>query len=289
MVITRLIGGLGNQMFQYAAARQLAESHRVTLKLDITGFREYTRRKYELDHFNIRAEIATDAELSAFKGDNLAASYFRRSFGRFLPYRNRYIRERFFHYDPAIARFGGNIYLDGYWQCEKYFRDIADIIRRELTVRHDPDHSNKALAAEITAVNAVSLHIRRGDYVSDPVTHQYHGVCTLEYYQRAVALIADAIAKPHFFVFSDDPDWVRRNLKLKYPSTCVSGNGPEKSYEDLRLMSLCKHHIIANSSFGWWGAWLNNKAGKIVVAPNKWFRDSKIDTSDLIPGGWYRI
>jgi hypothetical protein len=289
MIITKLIGGLGNQMFQYAAARQLAEMHHQPLKLDVTGFQGYALRKYELNHLGIHAEIATDSELSAFKGCNYVTAYLRRSFGRSWPYRNRVIRERFFQYDPAIAKFGGNIYLEGYWQSEKYFQRIKDIIRQEFMVCHEPDSRNKALAAEIAEVNAVSLHVRRGDYVTDTVTSLYHGTCTLEYYRRAVARIAANVTEPHFFVFSDDSEWAQKNLRLDFPSTFVTHNGAEKSYEDLRLMTLCKHHITANSSFSWWGAWLNNSAGKIVIAPDKWFNRKELDTSDLLPSEWLRL
>ena len=183
----------------------------------------------------------------------------------------------------------GNVYLEGFWHSEKYFKDIENVIRQEFTIRDEPDALNKEMANKIMACEPVSIHIRRGDYVSDKKTNEFHGTCSLEYYNDAIGIITKEIKAPHFFVFSDDPVWVQDNLKLKFSTTYLVYNGAEKAYEDLRLMSLCKHHIIANSSFSWWGAWLSGNPYKIVIAPKKWFNDETIDTSDLIPDEWFRI
>jgi hypothetical protein len=182
----------------------------------------------------------------------------------------------------------GNVYLAGYWQSEKYFKEIEDIIRRDFCLKSEPGPENAAMADEIKGVPSVCVHVRRTDYVTDPRTNQHHGTCSPEYYRNAACLVGSQVSNPHFFVFSDEPDWARANLELPVPTTFVTHNGSEKGYEDLRLMALCQHYIIANSSFSWWGAWLGNSGG-IVVAPKRWFNTEGRDTRDLIPAGWARL
>jgi len=269
MIIVRLIGGLGNQMFQYAAARRAAYVHSTTLKLDISAFNWYKLRKYSLNHFNIIENIATADDIAQFKG--------------------QIIKQNFFHFNPDILKVPKDVYLDGYWQSEKYFADIEDIIRKEFRTKYELYGKNKELASYIQNCTSVSLHIRRGDYVSDPQTNSVHGTCTLDYYQRCISKLLEKITDPHFFIFSDDPKWVIANLHLDYPTTFVIHNGLEKDFEDLRLMSMCKHNIICNSSFSWWGAWLNANPGKMIFAPDQWFRSEKLYTGDLMPSTWQRI
>lgn len=292
MIIVLLKGGLGNQMFQYAAGRRLACLHDVQLKLDLSWFRDYpdgaTPRSFVLDHFSIRAESATDQEI---------ALLFEPQFGRirrFLNsinpcYRNTHIRSHNSCFDPAILGLPDNICLDGYWQSEKYFSDIASVIRNEFTAHDEPEERNREFISTINGCNAISIHIRRGDYVTDAKNAARHGTCIDNYYKKAVELVAERVERPHFFVFSDDPVWVREHFRISHPMTLVDHNGPDEAHEDLRLMSLCRHQIIANSSFSWWGAWLNPKPDKIVIAPSRWFNDPAIDTNDLIPTSWLRI
>lgn len=285
MIIVRIIGGLGNQMFQYATGRALAQKYGVDLKLDITGFEEYKLHRYALDNLSINEKISTPKELLAFTSKG------NKALSRWIPgiVKNKFVRESGFAFDPSIFLIGKSVYLDGYWQSEKYFSDIESIIRSEFTVSKNPDVENAKLMEEISGVNAVSIHVRRGDYVANEKTMMIHGVCGLDYYDRAIKHISGSVANPTFFVFSDDPQWVQDNLKIPFPTTYVTHNGPGKNYEDLRLMSLCKHNIIANSSFSWWGAWLNNNPDKAVIAPGKWFNDESKDTKDLIPEGWVKV
>lgn len=294
MVIVRLVGGVGNQLFQYAAARSLAVRHRVNLKLDITPFDAYKLHKYSLSNFNIQEELATCEEIERIKsgvGINKWLSfmwYFR--VNRTAYYRQPVFTENVLGpFDPNIFKTPKNIYLDGYWQSEKYFFDIQDIIRTEFTTK--PNHSlqTQQIAEHITNVQSVSIHIRRGDYVSNPETNRVHGACNLDYYHRCIAKIRENIVSPHFFVFSDDPKWVINNLRIAAPITYVTHNDASRNYEDLHLMSLCRHNIIANSSFSWWGAWLNANPNKMILAPRKWFNDASIDTSDLLPDKWLKI
>ena len=148
---------------------------------------------------------------------------------------------------------------------------------------------NKELLSLIRTVNSVSLHIRRGDYVSNPDTNSALGTCSLEYYRHCIEHIASNVENPHFFLFSDDINWVRDNLKIKYPTTVVDGNSADTNYADLHLMSNCKHNIIANSSFSWWGAWLNNNPDKIIIAPKIWFANSPLTPKEIIPENWLKL
>lgn len=267
MIITKLIGGIGNQMFQYAVARRLALAHQVTLKLDITAFEEYTLRSYYLNYLGISGQIATPEEIGMMKAI-------------------RHEKEAYYHFDPTVLRLPGDVYLEGYWQTEKYFKDIAPVIQEEFQVRDPLSGTNRRLAEAIRESEAVAVHFRRGDYVTNPLTHQYHGVCPLEYYQRAFRQLASQVPDPHFFIFSDDPQWVNEQVRWEVPFTVVATNPPEQSHEDLRLMSLCKHHIIANSTFSWWGAWLAIYPQKRVYAPRQWFYKANLYTRDLIPESW---
>jgi len=293
MIIVKLIGGLGNQLFQYSVGRCLAERHQTVLKIDTSGFETYKLRQCSLSPFKIKTMIASLDEINAltFKKKpfvyKLVTNFFNPS-PKPLP---SHIHEKDFHYNADVLTLPDNIYLDGYWQSEKYFIDIEQIIRKELSVKTPQRSKNRELAEEIKSCQSVSLHIRRGDYVSNEKTNQIHGTCSLAYYDRAIEKIRTALSKPHFFVFSDDPEWVHKNLKLDYLTTIVDHNNADSNYEDLRLMSQCKHNIIANSSFSWWGAWLNSNPDKIVVAPQRWFADEvkNMETADLVPVKWIRI
>lgn len=207
-----------------------------------------------------------------------------------MPYFRRSVfKQRFRHFDPNIFKSSRSVYLVGYWQSEKYFKNIEEILRSELTIKHNQGPDNQAMSCLINQTESVSLHIRRGDYVSNPISYQAHGICSLDYYRAAVETLTKTVKQPHFFIFSDDIEWAQENLKLDHPLTNVSNNGEVQDYEDLRLISHCKHHIIANSSFSWWGAWLCSHSQKIVIAPKKWFNNPKLNTRDLIPNEWYRI
>ncbi|MFH1677734.1 MAG: alpha-1,2-fucosyltransferase [Patescibacteria group bacterium] len=299
MVIIKLMGGLGNQMFQYAMGRQVAKQNNIELKLDTSSFKiinNNTPRHYSLNVFNIKENFINQYGIKKIaKHSNLINKiiskiyYLRQKFSLIkIKINQNYITEKAFNFDPEILKLKDDIYLDGYWQSEKYFKDIEDIIRKEFTLKNVFSEEAEKIAEEITAVNSVSLHIRRGDYINNEKTQKYHGSCSLNYYYQAVKKISRKINNPVFFIFSDDIEWVKNNLKLKYPIKFVSGYNI-KNYEELILMSKCKHNIIANSSFSWWGAWLNNNLNKIVVAPKKWFNDLSININNLIPESWTKI
>lgn len=291
MIAARLIGGLGNQMFQYAAARRLSVVHRVPIELDLSGFRTYRlHRGFRLDHFSLPREVRLRNQgrfvtLLSRRATSLA----RIGLGVFGLSRQRIVREKNFHFDPQILALGEDVYLDGYWQSPKYFNEIEHVIRDEFKVRDPLAGKNLEFAMRMEDCLAVSLHVRRGDYVTDPHTNRYHGTCGPEYYSAAEAVLRNRLGSLHLFVFSDDPDWVEANLRFASPATVVRHNSPEGDYEDLRLMTFCKHHVIANSTFSWWGAWLCPNPDKVVVAPRNWFRDANHSAADLIPENWTRV
>jgi Glycosyl transferase family 11 len=198
-----------------------------------------------------------------------------------------YVVEPGFNYWPDIRGLLGDIYLDGYWQSEQYFAQYADKIREDFTFKLQLSNQNAVITKQISQENSVSLHVRRGDYVTNS-KNAFIGVCSLDYYQTAVEQIKMQVDKPVFFIFSDDINWVKDNLSLDDKAVLISHNLGSESYNDMRLMSLCSHNIIANSSFSWWGAWLNANPNKIVIAPKQWFA-SKLDDSDLVPSAWLRF
>lgn len=250
------MGGIGNQMFQYAAARAVAERTDQEIKLDISAYKQNNLRHYSLSHFNIRENFA---ELKDFFWLKL-------------------YKEPHFEFDPQTLNIGKDVYMQGYFQSEKYFKDIEGLIRKDFTFRGD-------VRRKIQDANSVNVHIRRGDYVSNPKTNVHHGICPMGYYRKAISLIANRIKDPHFFVFSDDINWAKDNFHFEYPITFVAGN---EDWEDMQLMTHCKHHIIANSAFSWWGAWLSPFPEKTIIAPKKWFNKANLGTKDLIPNGWIK-
>lgn len=290
MIIVKLMGGLGNQMFQYAAARRLAHVHSAHLKLDLSWFDNIavseTPRSYGLHVFAIRADIAETEELNRF--GMTGAGALKKVLAKLLHPLSPWtcIRERHFHFDPRVLNAPDNTYLNGSWQSEKYFRDIESIIREEFTFRNAPDPLNMEMAEEIRGTNSISVHVRRGDYVSNALAREVLGTSSMDYYHKAVEKIAAAVINPKFFLFTDDIEWANNNFDIGFPITMVTQNNNENSHEDLRLMTLCKHNIIANSSFSWWGAWLNTNQNKIVIACKNWFRSQNYDTRDLLPERW---
>lgn len=279
-------------MFQYAAGRCLAHKYKTELKLDIRDFKDYKLRNYGLNGFGIIENFATSSDMSRilFPSDTLAVKVFKhviRSVSRVQSI--EYIKEKEYRFQQNFLKLPDNIYLDGYWQSEKYFLDVESIIRKEFSIVNPFTPKSQNLAEQIQNCEAVSLHVRRGDYVSDPKTNSVHGVCGIDYYSNATDMICERIENPYFFIFSDDPDWACSNIKPNAPTTYVSHDDHSKDYEDICLMSLCKHNIIANSSFSWWGAWLNGNPEKMVIAPRKWFNSKDKDTRDLLPDRWHKI
>ena len=295
MIIVKLQGGLGNQMFQYAIGRQLSIINNTYLKLDLSFLNDktpranFTIRNYELDAFNLACSFPEYIEIKHFYQNNLI-SKIKRRLGSL-----KQVKEKGLKFNPNILELKGNIYLSGYWQSEKYFEAIRSNLLSEFSLKNslqdklESDESLQQIKELINTTNSVSVHFRRGDYVSDSVTNQFHGTCLMNYYQDAIRRIADQIPNPHFFLFSDDPEWVVSNRIIDdFPTTVVTA---PNMHLDMYLMSLCKHNIIANSSFSWWGAWLNPNPEKMVIAPKRWFAKDELNlqTQDLIPQNWIRL
>ena len=295
MIVCNLVGGLGNQMFQYACARALSLDLRVPLKFTTDNFGAYNSHNgFELDRvFGLKLEIASGKDLARLMGWRRSLLILRRALTK-RPFSwlasQRFIAEPHFRYWPALlerARHGG--YLQGYWQSERYFFTHAARIRTEFTFKDDFQGANLQIADAILQGSAISIHIRRGDYVSNPKALAIHGICPPDYYHAAIETLRLRCPGARLFAFSDDPQWVSQVLLPRYPDlVLVDHNKGKESYNDMRLMSMCHHHIIANSSFSWWGAWLNPKPDKMVIAPGRWFANGR-DTCDLIPEEWERI
>lgn len=294
MIIVKLIGGLGNQMFQYAAGRALSHRLGVALKLDKTAFATYDLHAYAIDNFNIHEQFAAPADLDrvarfqGWKRRAWNAAVACLTLGTVRPI--QYVSENGHGFNDAVSGLTDDTYLAGYWQTERYFKDIESVIRQDFSQATPRDDLNERCLRRIEATDhPVSLHVRRADYVTDPTAATTHGACSPGYYRRCIDLIRQAVGTPHLFVFSDDIDWTRTALSFDCPATFVDHNGPERNYEDLALMSRCHHHIIANSTFSWWGAWLNPRPDKLVCAPDPFFAAADRDDSDIIPASWTRV
>ncbi len=291
MVIVRLTGGLGNQMFQYAAGRALADRLGAGLLLDTRAFEHafslqaYTRRAYALEPFNLRARLANAADL---KNWPLWVVEIGMRLRIVRPLFRRWHFESAITYDPSMRTLRGPLFLVGYWQSERYFVDIADRIRADFTLREPLCDANAKLLELARSDRSVGLHVRRSDFVSLNGAAQVHGLCSIDYYRRAIDQMRIRCPACHFLVFSDDPQWARAELPLDPSAVFVTGNveAPER---DLALMSACKHHIIANSSFSWWAGWLGFSPEQIVIGPAPWYASPKLDARDLAVPRWQYI
>lgn len=278
MITIRLQGGLGNQMFQYATARALAEKNHTNVALDMSWFGQAfdtgtTPRHYELDCFKL------DKSIKKYKNHLIIKALYRRSTIHNEPH---------FHQDPDLLKLPDNTVLNGYFQSEQYFADIRDILLQDFCWQKAPTGKNRALASVLnTDKNSVSLHVRRGDYVTNKNASSFHGLTGLNYYKSATRYLQKQIKVSNYYIFSDDPAWCKAHLKLAHQTTYVDWN--TDGAEDMRLMSMCQHNIIANSSFSWWGAWLNQNPAKIVIAPQQWFAHLDSNTKDVIPDSWQKI
>jgi hypothetical protein len=290
MIILRLKGGLGNQLFEYALVRHLSIIQNTEFKFDLHHY-DAGWGSYNLGVFNIKESFARDSEIEIYKK-------FKRKIGRraflynlIFSDKSKYVEEREpFIFDKSIFEVN-NCYLDGWWQNEKYFIDIRDILLKELTIKEPPKGRNLDISIKVTETNSVSIHIRRMDFVTNARTKHLYGELTNDYYNRAIDYLSSKVENIKLFIFSDDIEWVKQNMNFKFEKTFIESNNSEDlAYEDLRLMSLCKHHVIANSTFSWWGAWLGTGKDKIVVGPKRWLSSSdRYDTSDLMPKEWIRL
>jgi hypothetical protein len=301
MIIVLLQGGLGNQMFQYAAGRALALRNNTYLKIDLSYIKNgvlgenVDYRKYGLDKFCISGEVISEDELTGFIRKSkifskLKLSWINRKTGYRFPL-SKIFHQKGYGYTPEFTSLSSNTYLIGYWQNTRFFAGREEIIQQDFSFKNLPDELNKELLNKIEKCDSVAVHIRRGDFKKLPVL----GTINLEYYFKALNYILVKLNYPVLFFFSDEMSWVRENFApfnpgiAKYYVELNTASGNES--DDLRLMSNCKHNIIGNSTFGWWGAWLNSNPDKIVIAPEKLFADPVIDSQlqGMIPDNWVRL
>ncbi len=291
MIITRLKGGMGNQMFQYAMALSVAQKLDVELKIDLCALLDRSRgdfvyRNYDLSIFAVPPNFvhseAMLQRLSKFKSSSIT-KFFRNRVNR----GRQHVKETAFQYDPKYKNEAvDNTIFEGWFQSHRYFSDIAPLIRQRFTFKKPILQKSQGLLEKIQNANAVCLNVRRTDFLKVDTLN----ATNLDYFLKAAKRMAEQTEKSEFFVFSDDVAWCRENILLDYPVTVVDHEHKgEKFGNYLQLMIACRHFIIPNSSFAWWAVWLNDHAEKIVIAPKNWFTDPTIDTSDLVMDTWLRI
>lgn len=290
-----MTGGLGNQMFKYAAVKALSLKNGCPLKIDISQLIEhrnlkgdFTARNYELSIFPNIKEKVIDIKRQHLP---LHLRTLLKKAG-FLYVQNKILRERTFSFDEDITQAVAPVIIEGDLQSEYYFKDYSnEIIKAFKFPSLNKQSTNASIESEIVNCESVSVHIRRSDYLN-PSILALNGICSMGYNKNAIEAVKQKIENPTFYFFSDDPEWVKRELvHLVDKFHVVEGNRGSAAWVDMYLMSLCKHNIIANSSFSWWGAWLNRNTDKMVIAPEKWFAttDPYFNTKDLIPQTWLKI
>ncbi|MGH7995523.1 MAG: alpha-1,2-fucosyltransferase [Opitutaceae bacterium] len=303
MIVTRLLGGLGNQMFQYAAGLALAERRRTVLKLDVGWYREdpayEAHNRYGLSCFNITEQFATREEIERLRGAPLtrAERWSVRCARRlhFYRYVQAHARPGHWHraasaaFSPDFFEQPDDTYLDGMWQSERFFEAAAQRVRLHFSFRYPAPPAIAEAAERIrTGGPSVAVHFRRGDYARNPVFSREIGVLGLDFYERALAALRERVPRVTLYIFSDDLDAVEREFQPAGPRVYVR-TAPALAHDKLRLISLCDHAILSNSTFAWWGAWLNPNPSKIVIAPNPWHADPNILSGDIVPSAWIRL
>lgn len=294
MVVVELRGGLGNQMFQYACAKSFSLKHKQPLSID-TSFLEknqiekegFTPRKYELDIFALNDPFASGALVDSFWRLSTSKKI-KRALN--LSYKKIY-RENEEEGHVQLNNIAPPVLLTGYWQSEQYFAEYTNVVREAFSFCGQCPDTSENILKNIENTNAVSVHFRRGDYVTSPIASKIHGVLDMDYYKNAIKKIEAKVDKPVFYIFSDDIEWAKANSPDNINNIYQEKKSDHKDWFDMFLMSKCKHHIIANSSYSWWGAWLNPSPHKIVIAPKTWFANEKLNTlsTDIIPKQWIKI
>ncbi len=273
-------------MFQYAFAKAL-EYKGNNVKIDISEYDNYKLHGgYQLDSYNIDLRKSTKEENARYVHKNFI-SFFLMNLGFNF---SKKIKEKNLLFDKTLLSLDNDQYVEGYFQSEKYFIDIRDIIINQFILKIDLSNYSKSILKLIkTAKNSCSVHVRRGDFMNE-INQKIHGSCNLEYYISAIQKIQKIYKKTKFFMFSDDINWCKKNLNLE-SVIMISSKEKRIPHEDIHLMSLCNHNIISNSTFGWWGAWLNQNKIKKVIAPNRWFLDDKLEQQSkfIVCDSWIKI
>ncbi|MFH1454842.1 MAG: alpha-1,2-fucosyltransferase [bacterium] len=278
MITVNLKGGMGNQMFQYATARHLSIKYDSDLILNTEYFYNIPHgdvpRKYQLDIFNIKKNIKLKQTINPIVKilQKISLKIFSEKTQTYIAF--------------ALLNFNLPVYLNGYFQSEKYFKNDRVILLKEFTLTKEIGTEARKIKEVLEKSESVCLNVRRGDYLR-PDYIKIFGTCDIEYYNRAMEYIKNKVKNPLICVFSDDPEWVKKEFKIE--NVIFAGNDILKDYEQMYLMSICKHNIIANSSFAWWGAWLNQNPNKIIIGPKKWLANKTSDKLDVLPKEWIQI
>jgi len=299
MIIINLMGGLGNQLFQYAAAKRLSIINNAELRIDESNFKKLTsnsEHSFQLTCFNISACQATKSEISkVIRPTNYLARAINTVFGA-SPLKSKskaiFREPEGSSFKPDILEQTGDKYLIGYYNSYKYFEPIRNVLIDEYRPREEISPQGQDLLKVIESTNSVSLHIRRGDYVDNPDVYKcIEGIITDRFYLNAVEFIAAKIEAPHFFIFSNDMAWVRQHFRISHQSTFVDFNTAQRGFEDLWLMSRCRHNITAGgSTFSWWAAYLNPNIDKLVVRSEQVSNDFKYNyPEDYFPPEWVAV
>lgn len=289
MVIIKITGGLGNQLFQYSFGKYIEKSLDGNVKYDTqTNLQanNFTKRTLDLKKFKVNLPIASDQEIKTFL--KFRTGFFwrlERKFNQILGKLNsKYLVQKNAHCSKLPTK--DNAYYDGYWQCYEYLDDVRDLILEQIKAPESFYEKHQNLLNQMQNSDSVAIHVRRDDYINIKVNASLFEVCDVDYYNEAVNTISKNLNNPQFFIFSQDEEWVEDNFagdNFQY----IKGNS---TIDDLLLMSHCKHNIIANSTFSWWSAWLNNNSDKNIIAPKKWYKGKRnIETKNLIPKNWLRI
>ncbi len=296
MQIIKIMGGLGNQMFEYAFAKAYSMLNQCNVLLDLSWFEEVknisdnvvAKRVYELQNFYLTPCFATKEQCLPFvKLHKLYIPGCIRNYFGIPKYVNKTTKEKKGQYfEPKFLKYKKNIYFEGYFQTEKYFKIFRKELLKDFSLKTELNDKNKKMLEQIKSTNAISLHVRHGDYLN---LQNHFKICSLDYYKNAINLIIQKVENPHFYIFSDDIDWVRKNFNLNHHITIVDINSSNEGYFDLELMKNCKHNITANSSFSWWGAWLNENPDKIIITPKTWFVNGDEERIDRIPEDWIEL
>ena len=287
MLIVKVLGGLGNQMYQYSFYRSLLLQG-FEVKLDLSAFDTYKLHNgFELESVFLLPEMICATQKEVSKYSDQSTSFFSRARRKLKGLKKTHVKEEFY-FDVQLNKVN-DFYLDGYWQSDMYFQSASDEIRSDFKFKSLLNGNNVNIIKKIKISNSVGVHIRRGDYITNPhAFNEYGRICDKAYYLKAIESIKLQVDSPHFFVFSNDIDWVKENIDFSSEVDFIDWNLGEESYIDMELMSLCKHNIIANSSFSWWGAWLNKNENKIVLAPSRWKVGNDINKK-RIPYKWQTV
>lgn len=296
MIISQLKGGHSNQLFQYAVGRALADKHGTELLLDINWFEMHkdiaAPRPYELGVYPLKGQT-TDMQSIAVIEPNQPLGKKTKLLKLLKP--GKFVtmyREQSIAYDQAVLKLPDNTILDGYWQTEKYFKPLRKELLKELEPSAAPSKKNAVIIKQIEDTESVWLHVRRGDYATHAETNAMHGLKDVAYYEKALQTLLKKLPKSRhkhisLFVCSNDIAWCKKNLAFPYPITYVEN---QLGSDDMRVVKHCKHDILANSTFSWWGAWLNPNPNKIIIAPKQWFNDKTMNsTNDIVPRDWIRL